>query len=114
MLWICSYQALPGVRHDALGRRFLRQHDAGTNRPASLRGWYVHPGGTSGVVFVEVDTQQELTAVIEPYSSVVTWQVQPACEMNYNQVLEELRKVKERAAHEDLLAGLSPSSAAET
>jgi hypothetical protein len=110
MLWLCSYEALPGVRSDSLGRRFLRQHDAGTNASGSLRGWYVHPGGTSGTVFLEAETPQEITAVIEPYSSLVSWQVSPAVEMNYNQVLEEQRSARGRAARDDAMAGLPPSS----
>jgi hypothetical protein len=110
MLWLCSYEALPGVRLDSLGRRFLRQHDAGTNSPGVVRGWYVHPGGTSGVVFLELDSPQEVTAVIEPYSSLVSWRVTPAVELNYNQVLEEGRSNRGRAAREDAMSGVAPSS----
>lgn len=112
MLWTCSYDALPGVRLESLGRRFLRQHDAGTNSPGTVRGWYVHPGGTSGIVFLEADTPQEVTAVIEPYSSLVSWRVESAVELNYNQVLEEQRSRRGRAARDDAMAGLPPSSGA--
>jgi hypothetical protein len=48
MWWYCGYRALPKVRASDLARRFLCQHDAGTNQPADLRGWFAFPAASPG------------------------------------------------------------------
>ncbi|GAA1960340.1 DUF3303 family protein [Kitasatospora viridis] len=108
MLWYCAYQALPQVRSTDLARRFLQRHDAGSNQPAFLRGWYTFPTGSAGFVLIEVDTPKELAAILDPYSTMVEWRVEAVSEFNYNQVLEELRRNARRAAEEDLKAGIPP------
>jgi hypothetical protein len=109
MWWYCGYEALPGKRASDLARRFLRQHDAGTNRPEQLRGWFAFPSGVAGFVLIEADTPKEVAAILEPYSRSVTWRVEGVSEFNYNQVLEELRRSAVRAATEDAMAGVAPS-----
>jgi hypothetical protein len=109
MWWYCGYHALPKVRASDLGRRFLRQHDAGSNRPANLRGWFTFPTGVAGFILIEADTPKEVTAVLEPYSRLVEWRVEAIAELNYNQVLEELRRSTHRAALDDLMAGVAPA-----
>lgn len=98
MLWYCGYQALPGVRAAELARCFLSRHDAGSNQPANLRGWYAFPTGLAGFVITQAATPGELATILEPYSGLVTWQVEAIAELNYNQVLEELRRHALRAA----------------
>lgn len=110
MWWYCGYQALPGVPARELAGRFLRQHDAGTNRPAELRGWFVFPSGVAGFVLLEVDTPKDVAAILGPYSRLVTWQVEGISEMNYNQVLEELRRSAQHDAIEDMMAGVAPAA----
>jgi hypothetical protein len=111
MWWYCGYRALPQVRAKDLARRFLRQHDAGTNQAPDVRGWFVFPTGVDGFVFVEADTPKELATVLEPYGDLVTWQVEAVTELNYNQVLEEQRRSTGRAALDDLMAGVPPTPA---
>jgi hypothetical protein len=108
MWWYCGYQALPGVRASQLARQFLRQHDAGTNNQQDLRGWFVFPTGTAGFVLLEADTPRALSAVLDPYSKLVEWRVEAVSELNYNQVLEEQRKLRQRTAIEDLSGGIDP------
>lgn len=102
MLWYCGYQALPRVRAAELAGRFLARHDAGSNHPADLRGWYAFPTGLAGFVITEAATPGELTAVLEPYSGLVAWHVEAIAELNYNQVLEELRRRAVRTAIDDV------------
>lgn len=109
MWWYCGYRALPGVRASDLARRFLRQHDAGTNQPAAVRGWFVFPTGTAGFVLIEAETPKDVAAVTEPYAGVVTWDIEAVAELNYNQVHEELRRSTGRAALDDLMAGVAPA-----
>lgn len=109
MWWHCGYRALPGVRASELARRFLRRHDAGSNRPSRLHGWYTYGTGTDGFVLVEVDTPRELAEVLSPYASVVEWRIEAIAELNYNQTLEELRRATQKAAVEELMAGIPPA-----
>jgi hypothetical protein len=109
MLWCCRYEALPGVRAADLARRFLRGHDAGTNAPARLRGWYGFPTGTAGMVLVEADAPGDVAAVVRPYASLMSWRVDAAAELNYNQVLEELRRGAQQAVMDDAMAGRPPA-----
>jgi hypothetical protein len=109
MWWYCGYRALPTVRASDLARRFLRQHDAGTNRPSDLRGWFAFPTGLAGFVLIEADTPRDVATIIEPYARLVEWQVEAISELNYNQVHEELRKSTGRAALEDMMAGVPPT-----
>lgn len=110
MWWYCGYQALPGVRAGDLARQFLRRHDAGTNRPSEVRGWFAFPSGVAGFVMIEVDTPKEVAAVLQPYSKLVTWHVEAISELNYNQVIEELRRSAQHDAIEDMMAGVAPAS----
>jgi hypothetical protein len=109
MWWYCGYRALPTVRASDLARRFLRQHDAGTNRPSDLRGWFAFPSGLAGFVLIEADTPREVAAIVEPYARLVEWDVQAIAEQNYNQVHEELRRSAARVAVDDLMSGVAPA-----
>ncbi|WP_026425583.1 DUF3303 family protein [Actinokineospora inagensis] len=109
MWWYCGYKALPGVRVGELAKRFLSRHDAGSNRPSEVRAWFGFPSGTAGFVLVEVDSPKELAAVLDPYARLVEWDVQAVFEINYNQVLEELRRSTQHAAIEDMMSGLPPA-----
>lgn len=113
MLWYCAYSSLPGVRTSQLAHRFLRQHDAGSNRPADLRGWLTFPSGTAGFILVEAETPSDLASVLDPYSRFVQWRVEAVFELNYNQLLEEQRRSIYRAAADDLMAGVPPAEVAE-
>lgn len=113
MLWYCGYRSLPGVRASQLARRFLRQHDAGSNRPADLRGWFTLPSGTAGFVLVEADTPKDLAPILDPYSRFVEWRVEAVFELNYSMVIEEQRHSTYRAAVDDLMAGVPPAVIAE-
>lgn len=113
MLWYCGYQSLPGVRASQLARRFLRQHDAGSNRPADLRGWFSFPSGTAGFVIIEAETPRDLASVLDPYSRLVQWRVEAVFELIYSMFLEEQRHSAYRAAADDLMAGVPPAVIAE-
>jgi hypothetical protein len=112
MWWYCAYQARPGVSGSELAERFLRRHDAGTNRPSQVRGWFAFPSGTDGLLLYEAETPKELSAVLAPYGDLVEWTVQGLTELNYNQVLEELRRSRKARAEYDLTHGIPPARVA--
>ncbi|TCO62017.1 hypothetical protein [Actinocrispum wychmicini] len=109
MMWYCGYRALPKVRAGDLARRLLRQHDAGTNRPADVRAWFTFPSGLAGFVLIEVGTSREVAAIVAPYAGLVEWDIQAVEDLNYNQTVEELRVFTSRAALGDLMSGESPA-----
>ena len=113
MWWYCGYQAHPGVRASQLVQQFLRQHDAGTHRQENLRGWYTFPSGLAGFLLLEAETPRDVAKVLAPYSQLVSWQVEAVAELNYNQVLEEFRKSRQRSALDDLMAGVAPGAIAD-
>ena len=47
MLWYCSFTWYPGTTRAQVAQRFIQQHDAGTNYPERIRGWYNLVGGGS-------------------------------------------------------------------
>lgn len=111
MWWYCGYRALPGVRVAQLTHQFLRQHDAGSNHQENLRGWFAFPSSTAGFVLIEAETPKAVSDVIAPYARLVEWHVEAVSELNYNQVLEESRRSRQRSALDDLMAGTTPAAA---
>ena len=108
-LWICQYRTQSGVAASALRERFMRQHDAGSNRPADLRGWYSFASGTEGVVLVETEDPRVLTQILQPYSDLLEWTVQCAYEIIYNQLFEEIRFSRQKSVQDAMMAGIPPA-----
>ncbi len=111
MLWFCQYRNRSSVPASELRQRFLSQHDAGSNRPGDMRGWYSFATGTEGVVLIETDDPRALTEMLQPYSDLLDWSVQCAYEINYNQLFEEMRYSQQKSVEGDMMAGLPPASA---
>lgn len=114
MWWHCEYRAHPQVRSSDLARRFLRQHDAGTNRPSQVRGWFTYPSGVDGFVLIEAETPREVATILEPYARLVAWRTEAISELNYNQTLEELRRSAQVRALDEFSAGVMPTPASAT
>jgi hypothetical protein len=71
MLWYCRFQWQSGVSADQVRRRVIEQHEAGTNRPENIRGWYNLAGGGAGFMLVETDSPQELSNFLQPYMDLL-------------------------------------------
>ena len=63
MLWYCRFVWQPGVSAQAVRERIVQQHDAGTNQPDKLRGWYNLAGGGAGFMLIEADEPREVTRI---------------------------------------------------
>lgn len=98
MLWYCHYRWRPHARAEAVKRRLLRQHDAGTNHPDKMRGWYAVAGGAEGFMFVETDDPQVLTEILEPYRDLVEWETHAVNEVVYEPLVEAYRTQVQRDA----------------
>jgi hypothetical protein len=91
MLWYCRFQWQSGVSADQVRRRVIEQHEAGTNRPENIRGWYNLAGGGAGFMLVETDSPQELSNFLQPYMDLVSWDVHAVYELPYDAMIEEFR-----------------------
>jgi hypothetical protein len=93
MLWYCSFTWYPGTTRAQVAKRILQQHDAGKTRPERIRGWYNLAGGGAGFLLIEAETPEELTAFLQPYMDVISWDVRVIYERPYEQTIEQLRQV---------------------
>ena len=92
MLWYCRFTWNTGTTADQVRRRVVECHEAGTNHPERIRGWYNLAGGGAGFMLVETDDAAELTAMLEPYMDTVSWDVHAIYELPYEQVVERLEQ----------------------
>nr|WP_246868637.1 DUF3303 family protein [Saccharopolyspora sp. ASAGF58] len=70
----------------------LEQHDAGTNKPDKIRGWYNLAGGGSGFLLVDTDDPHELTDLLQPYMDLVSWDVHAVYEVTYQEMVDQIRQ----------------------
>ena len=93
MLWHCAFKWYPQTNRQQVARRIVEQHDANGNYPQNIRGWYNLAGGGAGFLLVETDNPQELTAFLQPYMDLMSFDVHAVYGLNYEQQIQELRKV---------------------
>ena len=93
MLWYCSFTWYPGTTRAQVAKRFIQQHDAGTNYPERIRGWYNLVGGGSGFLVIETDRPEDVTAFLQPYMELMSWDVRAVTQLDYAHEIEALRKV---------------------
>ena len=93
MLWYCAFTWFPQTSRKEVARRVVQQHDAGKNYPERIKGWYNLAGGGSGFLLVETDDPRELTAFLQPYMDLMSFDVRAIYELNYKQRIEELREI---------------------
>jgi hypothetical protein len=93
MLWYCSFTWYPHSTRAQVAQRVVQQHDTGANQPERIKGWYNLAGGGAGFLLVETETPQELTAFLQPYMDLMSWDVRAVYQLEYDTRIEELRKV---------------------
>jgi hypothetical protein len=92
MLWYCRFRWHPHTTAEQVRRRVVDQHEAGTNRPEKIRGWYNLAGGGAGFMLIDTNEPHELTEVLQPYMDLVSWDVHAVYELPYETMVEEFRK----------------------
>jgi len=97
MLWYCSFTWYPQTTRQQVAKRIVQQHDAGQNRPERIRGWYNLAGGGAGFLLVESDDPREMTAFLQPYMDLMSFDVRAVYELDYAERVEELRKIAQEA-----------------
>ena len=97
MLWHCAFKWYPQTNRQQVAKRIVEQHDANGNYPQNIRGWYNLAGGGAGFLLVETDNPQELTAFLQPYMDLMSFDVHAVYGLNYEEQIQELRKVAQVA-----------------
>ena len=98
MLWYCRYTWHSGTTPNEVRRRVVQQHEAGTNHPEWIRGWYNLAGGGAGFLLIETADPRELNAILEPYMDLVRFDVHAVYELPYQDTIKTFReKVAQRA-----------------
>ncbi len=98
MLWYCEFTWYAGTTRAEVASRVVRQHDAGANHPERIRGWYNLAGGGAGFLLVETDDPRELTAFLQPYMDLMSFDVRAVYELEYSTRIEELRSIAQEAS----------------
>lgn len=98
MLWYCEFTWYPGTTRSEVARRVVQQHDADANHPERIRGWYNLAGGGAGFLLVETDNPRELTAFLQPYMDLMSFDVRAVYELEYSSRIEELRSIAQEAS----------------
>ena len=93
MLWHCAFKWYPQTNRQQVARLIVEQHDANGNYQQNIRGWYNLAGGGAGFLLVETDSPQQLTAFMQPYMDLMSFDVHAIYALEYDKQIEELRKV---------------------
>jgi hypothetical protein len=96
MLFLCEFTWYPGTMREEVAQRVVQQHDAGANNPERINGWYNLVGGGAGFLLVEYDDPKELTAFLQPYMDLMSFDVRAITENDYPTTIEELRALGQR------------------
>jgi hypothetical protein len=98
MLFHCQFTWFPGTSREEVARRVLQQHDAGANNPDRIKGWYNLAGGGAGFLIVDYDDIRELTAFLQPYMDLMSFDVRAISELSYEGRIEQLRSIVQSQA----------------
>lgn len=97
MLWLCSFTWFPNTRREEVAKRIVQQHDAGMNHPERIKGWYNLVGGGAGFLLVESNDPREVTAFLQPYMDLMSFDVRGVYEIKYDQRVAELRQIAQQS-----------------
>jgi hypothetical protein len=98
MLWYCRFKWHIGTTGDQVRRAVVQQHEAGTNHPEKIRGWYNLAGGGAGFLMIETQDSRELNEILEPYMPLMSFDVHAVYELPYQETIRSFKeKVSARA-----------------
>lgn len=93
MKFYCEFTWFPGTTRRDVAERLVRQHDAGSNKPEKIQGWYNLVGGGAGFLIVDYDDPKELTAFLQPYMDIMAFDVRAITENSYEDTVREMQHV---------------------
>lgn len=104
MLFYCEFTWFPGTTREQVAQRIVRQHDAGANNPEQIKGWYNLAGGGAGFLIVDYDDVRQLTAFLQPYMDLMSFDVRAISELNYEERIQQLREASGQQGGEEGVA----------
>ena len=93
MRFYCEFTWYPHVSREMVAQRVVAQHDANANNPERIAAWYNLVGGGAGFLLVDYDDPRELTAFLQPYMDLMSFDVRLVTENDYASTIEQLRQV---------------------
>jgi hypothetical protein len=94
MIWFCRFTWYPGVTRDQVAKRILeRNQTEGGRRPPILKEWYNLAGGGAGFLLLETDDPRTVTAFLQPYMDLMSWDVHAAYPLEYEQQIQQFQQV---------------------
>lgn len=100
MLFYCEFTWHPGATREQVAQRFTEQHNAGANNPDRDKGWYNLAGGGAGFLIVDYDDLKELSAFLEPYKDLTSFNMRAINELDYDDRVKSLGKLSEQLGTE--------------
>ena len=97
MLYLCEFTWYPGTTRAEVAKRLVAQHAAGENRQERIRGWYNLVGGGAGFLIVDYDDPREVTAFLQPYMDLMSFDVRAITQNEYEPTVAQLREVAKQA-----------------
>lgn len=93
MVFYCEFTWYPGTTREEVAERVVSQHDAGKNNPDRIKGWYNLAGGGAGFLIVDYDDINQLTAFLQPYMELMSFDVRAISELDYDDRIQSLRSL---------------------
>ena len=93
MLFYCEFTWFPGTIRSQVATRVVQQHDAGMNHPERIKGWYNLVGGGAGFLIVDYDDPEEVTAFLQPYMDLMSFDVRAITQNDYEKSIRDMREV---------------------
>jgi hypothetical protein len=98
MLWYCRFQWYAHTTREHVAKRTLDQHQStGGQRPNMLRGWYNLAGGGAGFLMLESNDPREVTAFLQPYMDLMSWDVHAVYPVEYDQQIQHFKQLAGQA-----------------
>jgi hypothetical protein len=92
MLFYCRFTWYPGTTRRDVAQRVLQQHEAGTNNPERIKGWYTLAGGGAGFLLIEANEPGQISEIIQPYMDLMSWDVHAVTVNDYEETIADMRK----------------------
>jgi hypothetical protein len=65
----------------------------GKNHPERIKGWYNLVGGGAGFLLVESADPRDVTALLQPYMDLMSFDVRGIYQLDYQERIQELRQI---------------------
>jgi hypothetical protein len=90
----------PRVTRDQVAKRIVERNQAqGGRRPPLLKEWYNLAGGEAGFLLLETDDPHQVTAFLQPYMDLVSWDVHAIYPLEYDQQIQQVQQVAGQTRH---------------